>query len=965
MKCTHTAAVSLVLLHSTEKVSCVHVSGHGSCVGFDICRCRVGWGGGSCAIPLCAGVADCSGNGECVAPDVCQCYDGYSSSDCGTPDSCPELSDCSGNGVCVSDSGVKRCHCYSGYSGQNCSQAVCKGRSDCSGHGRCVEVNLCECHYGYSNANCSAYSCEKHQFCSGQLWCDRSNSHGNARLVFFSGHGSCPSFDRCLCDVQWNGPACDIPDCSGVNNCTNASHGTCIGPDTCLCEAQYDGDSCEQIALQNANAPSFGMSMFHVTLVTTSRVASTIGKFPAKDIDSGKNGRLSYSLTSSTNNHTYFRVNSSSAHITLAKSLSLLLGSKLVFQLITTDEGVPPLAAALLIEVTVVEANKYCPVFKHLPSVISVPEDSRIGYVIAEATATDADGSGSVNGMVTYSFGIELQGNNNQTTNGKSVSSDSDLFSIDKNTGQITIRHSLVEDSYTVLVVASDHGSPQCSTTATVQVNVLSSNTPPICEPSSVAQSLPYTTAVGSVILQTSAVDPDSGVDGHLIYSLSNFRSVFLRHISPFTLTQHNRTAYLNLSSPLRGLANDNSASYDASFIMRVTDSARRPRSCSYTITLIITHPFHFKESSLSASIKENTNRGAVLTVTPSLELLTNLTYVTYFLHNADELPFSIHPTTGTVSVSGLLDYEAVRKYSVSIVAQTKLVSQAFAVAILRISVKDENDNPPRFPFTRYTVYVREDVKGGQRLLSLTASDADSVGGPVAYSYTAPDASNVFAVSTTSNGVTIDLDTSAQLDYQRKDKYELVIKTWDMANASLFSHAYVTVRVEEADSPKPAFSQRSYIHALKENTPNGESVLSIPALVNGKLSDTVTYSIVDQMSNAKVNVAAFDVSAGGNIFVSNTSILDYETLRVITFTLIATVKTPRQRSAQTSVTIALEDVNDNPPVFTEQKYDGSVRGDDPVGTGVLNITAHDADSGNTRVHACVLKPCRLQLLLLV
>ena len=901
-------------------------------------------------------MADCSGNGECVAPDVCQCYDGYFASDCGTPDSCPELSDCSGNGVCVSDSGAKSCRCYSGYSGQNCSQAVCKGRNDCSGHGRCVEIDLCECNYGYSNANCSAYSCEKHQFCSGQLlWCDRSNSHGNDVCFSFSGHGSCPSFDRCLCDVQWNGPACDIPDCSGVNNCTDASHGTCIGPDTCLCEAQYDGDSCAQVALPNANAPSFGVSTFHIALVTTSRVASTVGKFPAKDSDSGKNGRLSYSLTSSTNNHTYFRVNDSSAHITLAKSLSLLLGSKLVFQLIATDEGVPPMAASLDIEITVVEANKYCPVFKHLPSVISVPENARIGYVVAEATAMDADGSGSVNGMVTYSFAMELQGNNNQTTNGNTTrfgaSSDSDSFSIDKNSGQITIHRSLVDDTYTVFVVASDHGSPQCSTTATVQVNVLSSNTPPICEPSSVAQSLPYTTAVGSVILQTSAVDPDSGADGHLIYALSNFRSVFLRHISPFTLTQHNRTAYLNLSSPLRGLANDNSTSYDASFVVHVTDSARRPRSCSYTVTLIITHPFHFKDSFLSASVIENTNQGAVLTLTPSLKLLTNLTGVSYFLYNADDLPFSIHPTTGTVSVSGLLDYEAVTEYNVSIVAQTNLVSQAFTVASLRIAVKDKNDNPPRFPFTRYTVYVREDVKGGKRLLSLTASDADSVGGPVAYSYTAPDASNVFGVSTASNGVTIDLDTNALLDYQRRARYELVIKTWDMANASLFSHAYVTVRVEEADFPKPAFSQRSYIHALKENTPNGESVLSIPALVNGKLSDTLTYFITNQVSNAEVNVAAFDVSAGGNIFVSNTSILDYETVHTITFTLTAAIETPRQRSAQTSVTVALEDVNDNSPVFSEQTYDGSVKVDDPTGTSVINVTAHDADSGNTCVHA--------------
>jgi hypothetical protein len=620
-----------------------------------------------------------------------------------------------------------------------------------------------------------------------------------------------------------------------------------------------------------------------------------------------------------------------------------------VFQLIATDEGIPPLAASLDIEVTVVEANKYCPVFEHLPSIVSVPEDAKIGYVVVEATAMDADGNDSVNGMVTYSFAVELQGTGNQTTDQNAtqsgVPSDTDSFSIDKNSGQITSRRSLLDDTYILQVVASDHGSPQCSTTATVQVNVLSSNTPPICEPSSVAQSLPYTAAVGSVILQMSASDPDSGDDGRLVYSLSDFSSSFLRHVSPFTLTQHNRTAYLNLSSPLRGLENDNSTSYDASLVLNVRDSARRPRSCGYTITLLITHPFDFKDSFLSSSITENTKRGSVLTVTPPLQLLTNLTGVVYSLYNADDLPFTVHPTTGTVSVSGLLDYEAVTEYDINIVAQTNLASQAFAVASLRVAVKDQNDNPPRFPFDRYTVYVREDAKGGQRLLSLTASDADSVGGPVAYSYTAPDANDVFAVSTSSSGVTIVLDTNAMLDYQSKSRYELVIKAWDTTNASLFSLVYVTIRVEKADFPTPIFSQRSYIQALRENTPRGETVLSIPALVSGKLNDNVTYSIVSQVTDTKVDVAAFDVSAGGNIIVSDTSVLDYETVRTITFTLTATIERPRHRSTQTTVTVELEDVNDNPPVFSEQTYDGTVKLDDPVGTSVLNVTAQDADSG--------------------
>jgi hypothetical protein len=215
----------------------------------------------------------------------------------------------------------------------------------------------------------------------------------------------------------------------------------------------------------------------------------------------------------------------------------------------------------------------------------------------------------------------------------------------------------------------------------------------------------------------------------------------------------------------------------------------------------------------------------------------------------------------------------------------------------------------------------------------------------VAYSYTAPEGNDVLAVSTSSSGIAIALDTNAQLDYRSKATYELVIKAWDMSNASLFSFAYVTVRVEEADFPTPTFNRQSYTRKLKENTANGETVMSIPALFDGNPNRTVEYSIVNQTTNGKVDVAAFDVSAGGDIFVSDTSVLDYETVRAITFTLMATVETPRHRSTQASVTVELEDVNDNSPVFSEQGYEGDVKLDDPVGTTVVNVTAQDADSG--------------------
>ena len=730
-----------------------------------------------------------------------------------------------------------------------------------------------------------------------------------------------------------------------MDNCTDLPHGTCIAPNTCLCEAQYDGDSCNETAESNANPPVFATSKVSLIAASNSRVGSTILSLFATDGDRGKNGHLSYSLTSTNNNHTYFRLNGSSADIILSKSLEYLTGSLLTFNVIATDGGVPSLTGSVNIEVSVVKPNQHCPVFKNLLKVVHVPESAGIGYVIAHVTATDDDGTDSVNGVVSYS--LETANANTIATQNQ-LSSDVGAFSINTNSGMIASRRPLSDDTYSVIAVASDQASPPCSSTAVLQVNVLSSNTPPLCEPSNVATSLPYTTAVGSHVLRLDAVDNDNGTDGNLTFSYSNFQSLFLRHVSPLALMQRNKTAYFQLSNPLRSLVDSNSKSYDLSFLVSVTDAARRPRSCTFAVTVIVTHPFQFRHTSLSSTINENTDKGVPLILTPSLELMTNLSGIIYNLHNADQLPFSIDPTTGTVTVSGSIDYEAISYYDIAIVAGTSVDPQAFSVAHVDITVIDENDNPPRFPFSHYNVYVKEDVAKGVTLLSLSATDADSLGGPVVYSLTSqsPSKDQHFVVTTTVNGITIDVADNANLDYKITNRYQLVIKTWDRANPRLFSEASITIHVEEGDFPSPAFQRRSYDGWVQEHTATGKIVLTIPALVNGKIGNRVTYSITNQMSDA-LPISAFDVSANGSIVVSNSSLLDYEILHQISFTLVATVTKPRLRTAQTTVIVQLEDVNDNRPRFDKNEYEGEVVLDAAIGFTLANVTAQDADSGNS------------------
>ena len=61
-------------------------SGHGQCVGGNLCECEEGYGGFDCSVPpepTCP--SDCSGHGTCVEDGICQCDTGFGGVDCSVP----------------------------------------------------------------------------------------------------------------------------------------------------------------------------------------------------------------------------------------------------------------------------------------------------------------------------------------------------------------------------------------------------------------------------------------------------------------------------------------------------------------------------------------------------------------------------------------------------------------------------------------------------------------------------------------------------------------------------------------------------------------------------------------------------------------------------------------------------------------------------------------------------------------
>lgn len=79
--------------------------------------------------------------------------------------------------------------------------------------------------------------------------------------------------------------------------------------------------------------------------------------------------------------------------------------------------------------------------------------------------------------------------------------------------------------------------------------------------------------------------------------------------------------------------------------------------------------------------------------------------------------------------------------------------------------------------------------------------------------------------------------------------------------------------------------------------------------------------------------------------ITTKSTLDYETKKLYKYNVVATDKGASPRTAKTTVTVNIRDVNDNKPAFTGLPYRVKVRENASIGTLVKIVSATDDDSG--------------------
>ncbi|XP_064581312.1 protocadherin gamma-A10-like isoform X13 [Zonotrichia leucophrys gambelii] len=262
--------------------------------------------------------------------------------------------------------------------------------------------------------------------------------------------------------------------------------------------------------------------------------------------------------------------------------------------------------------------------------------------------------------------------------------------------------------------------------------------------------------------------------------------------------------------------------------------------------------------------------------------------------------------------------------------------------ARIRVTVLDANDNAPVFSQAEYTVRVPEDVPVGSVLVTITATDRDEgLNGHVKYSFKkiTEKASRIFHLDSETGDITL----LRSLDFEEGNSYELEVQAHD--GGGLSDTAKVVISVTDVNDNVPVISVRSALNEISEDAPSGTVVALLhvhdkDSGVNGEVRCSLDRDIPFRLQ-----------SSHGNYYsVVTARELDRE--QVSEYNVTVRAADGGSPSLQSSAVLALRvlDVNDNAPVFAEERYSARLAENNAAGALVLTVRATDADWGqNARV----------------
>ncbi|WAQ99458.1 PCDH1-like protein [Mya arenaria] len=452
----------------------------------------------------------------------------------------------------------------------------------------------------------------------------------------------------------------------------------------------------------------------------------------------------------------------------------------------------------------------------------------------------------------------------------------------------------------------------------------------------------------GSTFVIENAVDDDAGINSIQSYRLEGYTNIFALEV------ERKLDNSLSVKLVVIGKLNRENRDWYESKVT-ATDGGNPPKTGSMILDIRILDENDnapvFMNTSYNVTIQEDARYGAsvaqITATDKDIGQNGNLLY-RFSPHQSDfqaiSSLFHINEHTGMLTVIGTLVYQPGKVHQIIIEATDQGVPPLLSTnqAIVTVNIMDTGNNPPEVRInlvnfgTGKVKNISEQAVKETFVAHVEVKDDDT--GENGNVTCRIKENPLFAIEPMSR-IGFKVVVNGNLDREKQDMHNVEVICNDFGRPVLSASASFIVRVTDENDNAPVFTHENYYEDMYENNNRGDVVLSVSANDEDLGNNSVIEYYVDKTVD---NVFTIGPSTG---IIKALDRFDHERETSYTFKVYAKDKGSPSLTGSSTVTIRINDLNDNAPKFDKSVFYFSVSERRPNGTLVNRLTATDADSG--------------------
>ena len=680
----------------------------------------------------------------------------------------------------------------------------------------------------------------------------------------------------------------------------------------------------------NDNPPRFPLTHYSINISEGANVGADYHIGEAIDADPDHGPILYRIVDGNQDGHFTLTTKGSILYLQLITKLDRESRQQYQLNISATDSQQSQFVGYTTLFVYVSDINDNAPQFQQTSYQGDVSLTAAIGTLVVTVHAVDID-DGQF-GRISYSF--------------KTAQSD---FNINATTGAITLLRQPTQNSYTIAVVASDHGQPSNTQQTIVSIKVINPNAITLSIAPFPSGQVAYVSENNvdkkALVAFIFTYYKSGDVEGPIVLNITagNIGNVFQIENKP------NPSLVWNV----KPLDRENISSYQLT--INASDSKHPNIMSSGILNIQVTdqndHEPQFQRSSYSAILNQNTAPGAFVIQTPAYDndTGTNSQLKYSILTGNDDLAFQIDQQGHIfVNQSSPVVFQVGQVRNFIIDAVEYATQQRFtATTQLTITIANSSVAFPTFNATHYHGYINESSPSSTYILTVYAT-MPQANGQLSYHLITSD-NQPFQI----NAVTGVLRLKSSVDRESISTYTLTVYAKNInINPSTISSTRVIITVMDTNDHRPVFQPQRYTANVFENKPAGTYLTRVIAYdqdQNNTINSQIRYQMLDNYQNRfRINSTTGVITTGKSLDRE-----DSQGSPNYTLTIEAVDGLGLKSSTPATVAVAILDVSDSPVYFQQSQYHYSIQENAKIGSIVGQIQGRTADINATLIYQII------------